>query len=203
MFKRLAFSVALAAAAWCAPLGAAFAQGFSVTIQVDENGNGTLSNTGGFNGPLQFGLANDPGPGGLSNVLTYDLSNPPGLTAGDVFITEPDLSNVVGDVIRFNPTQVIFGDTGTLLFYSANFDGIDSLADTISPPGSNYPNTVTISEINGTGTYTPTVGQPGYVSGAAGPVTYLFVSDVPEPASMALLATGLVALAWRRRHKLS
>ena len=42
----------------------AFAQSFSVQILIDENGNGILTNTAGFFGALQFGLLNDPGPGG-------------------------------------------------------------------------------------------------------------------------------------------
>jgi hypothetical protein len=40
--------------------------------------------------------------------------------------------------------------------------------------------------------YTPTAGQPGFVAGAAVPVTYMIHSDsaVPDPGSIALL-TGL------------
>ena len=55
---------------------------------VDENCNGTLN---GFLGPQAepCGFMNDPGPGGLFNVMTYDLLNPPGLVAGDVLMIEP------------------------------------------------------------------------------------------------------------------
>src|SRR5712671_3785266 len=69
---------------------------------VDENGVGVLN---GFNGPQAefFGFRNDTGPGGLSNVLTYDLFNPPGLVAGDVLLTD---NGFLLDVIRFNPNQI-------------------------------------------------------------------------------------------------
>src|SRR5271166_6153289 len=62
-------------------------QAFSVSIVVDENGNGRLTNTAGANIALPFALQNDPGPGGLDNVLTYSLVSPPGLTAGDVLFS--------------------------------------------------------------------------------------------------------------------
>ena len=49
---------------------AVFAQGFSITITVDENGNGSLTNTAGFSAPLPAALLPDPGPGGLPLALT-------------------------------------------------------------------------------------------------------------------------------------
>jgi hypothetical protein len=170
----------------CASL-VAHGEAFSVTITADEFGNGTLTNSSGFSGILPSSFANDPGPGGLSNVLTYNLLNPPGLTLGDVLITE---SGTLLDVVRFNST-----DGGTLLFYSDNIDGFDSPADTSGPPSSFYANRITLSELNGIVTYTPIQGQPGFVGGAAGPVTYILNSDapVPEPSSMTLMATGLLA----------
>jgi hypothetical protein len=63
-----------------------------------RDGHGTIN---GFVGPqpLSFALQNDPGPGGLANVLTYSMVNPPGLTAGDLLIVEP--GNGLGDVVRF------------------------------------------------------------------------------------------------------
>src|SRR4029450_14125810 len=72
---------------WC---GGASAQGFSVTLEVDENRNGTLTNTTGFFAPLPCTFEQDPGPGGLPGVMTYNLLNPPGLAAGDRVVPMAD-----------------------------------------------------------------------------------------------------------------
>ena len=65
-------------------LGTANGQAFNVDITVDENGNGRLTNTSGFDSPLPSGMLSDPGPTGLASALTYGLLNPPGLTAGNL-----------------------------------------------------------------------------------------------------------------------
>ena len=120
--------------------------------------------------------------------------------AGDVLVNEP--GGGLGDIIRFNTTSFVPGSAGELVFYSALGGGM--LADT-GFPTANYANQLTVAEVNGVITYTPTTGQPGFIAGAAGPVTYVLTSDVaavPEPASLTMLGIGAAALAgyvWRRR----
>jgi len=138
-----------------------------MTVTVDENGAGNLQDANGmtlFTGTLK----NDPGPGGLPSILTYTL--PFTGVQGDVNITNS--SEGLLDVVRFN------GD-GTLLFYSDNISGFDSIGDTSSPPLNSYTNIATADEIgnevNNGAFYTPTPGQPGY--DAEFQPTYHLISD--------------------------
>jgi hypothetical protein len=179
------------------------AQGFSVRITINENGQGLLTNTGGAMTTLPVTFQTDNGPGGLANALTYALLDPPGLTEGDLLLSESP--GAISDIIRFNPTESCSNLTGCLVFYSDNLDGIDSRAD-IGLPTGRYTNTVSLMEIGPEGdnglTYTPVSGQPGFVAGAGGPVTYVIASDspVPEPSTIVLFGTGLGALLIIRKR---
>jgi hypothetical protein len=186
----------------------AFADNFPL-ITVDENGNGTLLFPGSPPVPTHGALAADPGPGGLASVLTYNLLGPPALVAGDVLMTD---GGGLQDVVRFNPAGTGGNPAypASLLFYSDNLDGFDSIGDTPTPPHAFYANVVIIPELgpegNNGAVYTPTAGQPGFIAGFS--VTYHFISDgsavpqVPEPASITLLGIGLAGLliAKRKRH---
>jgi hypothetical protein len=175
----------------------------SIHITVDEYGVGTFTNNLDLNAVLTGSLQHDPGPGGLDNVLTYGLRGAP-VVAGDVLLSEP--SGAIFDVVRFNSSN------GTLAFYSDNLPTADSPGDTPSPPLTLYGNLVIIPEIgpegNNLATYTPTAGQPGFMGGASGPVTYTLISDghtpnvVPEPGTVSLLSTGVLGLLCVARRKL-
>ncbi|MFO1512535.1 MAG: PEP-CTERM sorting domain-containing protein [Verrucomicrobiota bacterium] len=183
-----------------------------VTITVDENGHGD------WNGAPLFpagGLANDIGPGGKPNALTYYLGNavPPfgqtigSLVPGDLFILETP-GGPLSDLIRFRTGNPTLFAPASFVFYSDNSDGVDSLADIGFPTAFN-PNTATLLEPGVEGGfqmihYVPLPNQPGYVDDPANPghsyVAYNFISDVPEPTTMALVATCLLLVTVKRRR---
>src|SRR5438105_1469877 len=106
------------------------------TITLPENGMGTIQFPAGPVTPLPGVLAPDPGPGGQSSALTYNLLGPPALVAGDVFLLD---GAGTSDVIRLNPAGTgTPGYPASAVFYSLAGGG--QLADT-GFPSAFYPNT--------------------------------------------------------------
>jgi len=176
-----------------------------VVIFVDENGNGSYQVNGNTN-PLTSFYGTDPSGGVSGNVLYYQLPFPL-LGLGDVLMTEPGIVGAIedSDLLRFY--KVSDGTTANyLIFYSDQDDPVLSLADT-GLPSTLSTNLVTIAEVGSEGnngaTYTPSPNSaPG---GRDGAVQYDITSDspVPEPSTVALVGTGLIAaagLARRRRR---
>ena len=205
--RRLSWRAALAGAVVlsAAVVGVAQAQGFNPLITVDEDGHGTQQFPGQPTITMPGVLRADPGPGGLASALTYNLLGPPALTAGDLLIF---LNGGRDDLVRFNPagTGGVANYPASLVFYSSNLHGgIDSLADTATPPRFLYANTASANESNGQVFYNPLRGQPGFISGFN--VAYLITSPVgpaslvPEPATWAMLILGvaMIGAAARRR----
>jgi len=188
------------------PLAARAQVQWSVTLY--ENGNGTAFN-GTTTTPLNGVLMADPS-GGLAAVpvLVYTLPfNFPAGSVGDYLMLEPPNYTGVSDVLRFwGNNQVIF--------YSDRDNDIgdpNQKADTglpgsyLTPP--TYIPPVQLQEVNlGDGIWgaihSASSGEPGYIGAGMG--NYRFISDVPEPSTLAIAGLGLAGLAfkvYRRRSK--
>ena len=90
------------------------AQGFTVTITVDEFGVMRFQQSDGVDRFFRGALAPDPGPGGLAAALTYSLLDPPGLVAGMLLGWSPLASVLLGGVTYISSSGVIAKVLGEL-----------------------------------------------------------------------------------------
>ena len=159
-------------------------------ISVDEFGNGTI---GGSPLTWQTSLVE---PFSAMATLSYNLPFPG--FRGDVVLMEPN-SGLVSDLIRFD------GNSHLFFFSDASpGDPADSLADVGLPGYNPAAPTLFFNETgpeggpNGLWGYLPTSNDPG---GNTAAVMYDFISDVPEPGALTLLAAGLGILGYTQRRR--
>jgi hypothetical protein len=176
-------------------IGMAFmtAPTFGADVSLDENGNGVWDGH-----QLDYGIG-DAGVDPVSMpTLFYYLPFP--VVQGDLQVTEPD--GTLSDVLRFISDATINASRVYVYSDMETTDIAKDLADVGLPQP--WQNVFVTEErgleggLNGV-TYLPTPNQPGYFTAAgAAPITYEFISDVPEPATICLLGLGCLLL---RRKK--
>lgn len=134
-------------------------------------------------GPTPSTISVDPASG--IATLTYIL--PFAGSPGDVLLFEPSAAgtnNQFSDLLRFDGHGHMFFFSETETTEPPNPADVAAIPPPISP--------LTFTEVGPEGSngiiYTPPAGGPGF--DPSGP-TYHIISDVPEPASAALLLTGL------------
>ncbi len=156
-------------------------------ITFDENGNGTWTDLFDNVTPLTGFTAADP-TGGITtgSVLIYTLPFTFAVAAGDVRIWEDSAMTQLGDLVRFSDASGDFDpntSSGAIQFilYSA-LGGVD-LADV------DLPTNIIPNDLGG-------VVETGGIFSFGDPSSILYqgTSDVPEPGTLLLVASGVAAL---------
>jgi hypothetical protein len=178
----LGFTAAIASAP-------AFSQ--NLYIKIDEFGAGTVNGS-----TLPGSVATEP----ISGMSTMRYTLPFFGVSGDVQLFEPPTaSGVASDVIRFD------GNYGVYFFSDVSTgDPADSPADVGLPSILQSP-LMSLGETgpeggpNGYIGYTPGYSDPG--ANTTGTVTYDFISEVPEPGSLGVLACCVAMCGLGRRRR--
>jgi len=130
----------------------------------------------------------------INEGILYQLPFPLAFESGDVILAEPQ--GLPSDLARFFNNLQDFGNgtgIGNLIFM---YSDIDLMPDS----GDNFPiltdrmfNVVTLSELGPENGVQGTPYTASLLDGSS--ISYLLVSDVPEPSSMLLIGSGLLVLA--------
>jgi hypothetical protein len=165
-------------------------------ITFDENGKGAFDD----GRTLDYGIGDagvDPVP---LPTLFYYLPFP--VVQGDVAVLEPG-TNLVSDVLRFTTDPAINASRVYIYSDMESTDITKDLAD-VGIPQLGGTNVAIVFErgleggLNGV-TWVPTGNLPGGSPAGAAPITYNFISDVPEPATVCLLGLGALSLIRRKK----
>jgi hypothetical protein len=169
-----------------------------ITATMDENGN--FSSSDGL--IASSALATETYFYPDATVLTYSLSTVYPLSGyvpveGTLWIYDDAAHTQLSDVVVFAPNNPSY-------IYFMSLDNGGQLADVVSLPAfvtgpilSSQATATATEDANGVVTYTPTgpngpTAQPGFMDNAT--ITYTFVSAVPEPTSLELMAAVLLGM---------
>jgi hypothetical protein len=175
-----------------------------MTVTFDENGNGSYADDSGLIGKLEWGI--DTPPMGDA-TLYYILPPTQVMTPGDLVVMEPiATAQVISDVLRFVnfyiPGEIPILQNRVYVYSDKEPEELNpDLAD-VGIPRELQSNNWSWEEVgledgsNGALYTPPNNDWAGWMDGG---VTYNFISDVPEPATIALLGLGALSLLRRKR----
>lgn len=181
-------------------------------INLHEDGNGSISISGGSFTLLPGVLAPDPSNGGALALTYFFPTSAPFTGTGTILAYEDSSLTSLSDALRLTDAAGDISGTGTadrMIFYS-DIDADAALADTGFPSNITSGATVTEVERIGAAAHLPpgeagfTFVVPDFVTKKGCPDCEIFhvISEVPEPASWILLFTtfGLLGAPRLRKH---